>query len=447
MAASQGARRGAARQVLLAPSIRRSTSSPAGASAHTTTWWCASEDGGTLRSWLTTNGYFVSDEAARIIDGYVAGGFSFVAVKLRAGVETSAIRPIILRMYSPEACLPLKLTAIATTPDLRINVWVLGAARAVPINYAEIVLNLAKLDWFNSGQNYDQLIKDAANEAQGNAFAVEYARPSATGVGWFSVSAGTRASLRQSAVPSAMLRPSATIGPCADRRGAEALAQTHPDTSSAHQSGDHRGHVLYNLSFYSSQAPLAPFDPVAMTADLETEVFMPMDRLRPLFEQNAYLTRLATFISADEMTHDPLFVTNPTLPDVAPQHLAIANVLCGDEDYDSCNAPVRLQLEDGQHVMFRRSTPCGPFDRGALDQMPASELAWNRDAQSSGGLTVDNRTTIRSALSTHNAEVNSGLDFGCGCGTRGRPRKLASLMLFAIGLAVAFVVRRRKRAL
>ena len=137
-----------------------------------------SEDGGTLRNWLTTNGYFVSDEAARIIDGYVAGGFSFVAVKLRAGVETSAIRPIILRMYSPEACLPLKLTAIATTPDLRINVWVLGAARAVPINYAELVLNLAKLDWFNFGQNYDQLIKDAANEAQGNAFAVEYAQPS-----------------------------------------------------------------------------------------------------------------------------------------------------------------------------------------------------------------------------------------------------------------------------
>ena len=199
-----------------------------------------------------------------------------------------------------------------------------------------------------------------------------------------------------------------------------------------------------NLPFFSG--PLAPFDPVALTADLETEVFVPMDRLRPLFEQNPYLTRLATFISADEMTHDPLFVTNSTLPDVSPQHLAIANVLCGDEDYDSCNAPVRLRLEDGQDVMFRRTTPCGPFDRGTLDQMPASEMAWSRDAQSSGGLTVDNRTTIRSALATHNAEVNSGLDFGCGCGTRGRPRKLASLMLFAIGLAVAFVARRRKRS-
>ena len=80
-------------------------------------------------------------------------------------------------MTANEACLPLKLTAIAATPDLRINVWVLGDARAVPINYAEIAINQARLDWFNFGRNYDQLLKEAANEAQGNAFAVEYAMP------------------------------------------------------------------------------------------------------------------------------------------------------------------------------------------------------------------------------------------------------------------------------
>ena len=51
----------------------------------------------------------------------------------------------------------------------------LAAARAVPINYAEIGINQAKLDWFSGGKNYDQLLKEAANEAQGNAFAVEYA--------------------------------------------------------------------------------------------------------------------------------------------------------------------------------------------------------------------------------------------------------------------------------
>ena len=71
-----------------------------------------SEDGGTLRSWLTDHGYYVSEDAARIIDEYVAGQFSFVAVRLQGGQDVSAIRPIVLRMTAPEACLPLKLTAI-----------------------------------------------------------------------------------------------------------------------------------------------------------------------------------------------------------------------------------------------------------------------------------------------------------------------------------------------
>ena len=136
-----------------------------------------SEDGATLRTWLTTNSYYVSPEAAPIVDEYVAGQFSFVALRLQVGQDTSAIRPIVLKMTAEEACLPLKLTAIAATPDLRINVWVLGEARAVPINYSEITLNQAQLDWFNFGRNYDQVLKDAANEAQGNAFAVEYAMP------------------------------------------------------------------------------------------------------------------------------------------------------------------------------------------------------------------------------------------------------------------------------
>ena len=81
-----------------------------------------SEDGATLRTWLTDNGYFVSTDSAKIVDDYVATGHAFVAVRLKVGQDTSAIRPIILRMESPEACLPLKLTAIASTPNLRINV-------------------------------------------------------------------------------------------------------------------------------------------------------------------------------------------------------------------------------------------------------------------------------------------------------------------------------------
>ncbi len=44
-----------------------------------------SEDGATLRTWLATNGYYVSEDGGRIVDEYVASGHSFVAVKLQLG--------------------------------------------------------------------------------------------------------------------------------------------------------------------------------------------------------------------------------------------------------------------------------------------------------------------------------------------------------------------------
>ena len=313
-----------------------------------------SEDGATLRTWLANNGYYVSEDAARIVDEYVAGGHSFVAVKLQVGQDTSAIRPIILRLQSPEACLPLKLTAIAATPDLRINVWVLADARAIPINYVEIAVNQAKLDWFNFGRNYDQLLKEAANEAQGNAFAVEYAQPSAAAATWFTLSSssGARGAGEPSRIRPSYLSALRRSGLTPTGAVMQVRAEVHPAAGVAGGAGGDRGDVLRrDISSYwsNNRDAFAPFDPVAMTAELEAEVLRPIDMFRALFGRNAYLTRLATFISPEEMTKDPLFVTNRLLPDVAPQRTAVAHVLCGDEEFDSCSAPVRLELEDGRN--------------------------------------------------------------------------------------------------
>ena len=153
-----------------------------------------SEDGATLRTWLTTNGYFVSPEAAahrRRIRRWAVLVRRAAAAGRPGHVGHPPDRPA--RWRPTEACLPLKLTAIAATPDLRINVWVLGDARAVPINYSEIAINQARLDWFNFGRNYDQLLKDAANEAQGNAFASNTRCPRPPSSAWFTVSSTARA--------------------------------------------------------------------------------------------------------------------------------------------------------------------------------------------------------------------------------------------------------------
>jgi hypothetical protein len=405
-----------------------------------------SEDGATLRTWLTNNGYYVSDDSARIVDEYVAGGHSFVAVKLQVGQDTSAIRPIILRLASAEACLPLKLTAIAATPDLRINVWVLATARAIPINYVEIAINQAKLDWFQGGRNYDQLLQEAANEAQGNAFAVEYAQPSANATTWFTIqSGGQRESLPILGDPPTYLSSLFGIGVRPIGAVLQILRKYIPMPASLAAQGVSETSFYGNNQLYwnRNRVEFAPFDPAALTAALEAEVLQPIDMFRTVFERNAYLTRLATFISPEEMTKDPLFVTNHLLPDVNPQHVATGIVWCGDEEFAYCSAPVEIMMEDGRTILYGggacRGTTTAPED---VNAMPSADVAWNRDPDSEGQIVLDNRAAISEALKAHNATVAMP-GSGCGCALRARPRGLA--MIGLAGAALALLVRRRRR--
>ena len=57
-----------------------------------------------------------------------------------------------------------------------IQVWMLGAGRAIPRNYYHTVINDAKLDWVNGSQNYNDVIIAADGEAPDkHTFVTEYA--------------------------------------------------------------------------------------------------------------------------------------------------------------------------------------------------------------------------------------------------------------------------------
>src|SRR5438270_2292603 len=106
-----------------------------------------------IEAWLSSNGYYVSDQAKSIIETYVSENKYFVALKLMGDQSTSAIRPIILRFDAQSPCIPLRLTAIASVSNLRVNAWILAPKRTVPQNYYEITLNLARLNWFGGASN------------------------------------------------------------------------------------------------------------------------------------------------------------------------------------------------------------------------------------------------------------------------------------------------------
>ena len=406
-----------------------------------------SDDPTALKTWLMTNGYFVSDAASAVVDEYVAAHSYFVALRLQQGKDTSAIQPIVLRMPTGEGCLPLKLTAIAATPDLRVNVWVLGAARAVPLDFVEIGINQAKLDWFGFGRNYDKILGEAANEAGGDAFAVEYAKPAGAVAQQLVVSQSQIDALATANSAASYLTQLKGMGFAPTGAVLTVLRKDLPLPTDLAAQGTTEAQYYGNP--YSFAASTGAFDAATLTADLEAAVFMPLAKVQPLFASHAYLTRLATFISPEEMTKDPRFVTNDALPDVDPQHLAVAHMLCGDEDYDVCHAPVRLHLESGDDVSFGVAAgapaDCNPsqtptYDRTTVDTLPSSDVGWLRDAVGEGHLVVDNRPAIAAGLAKHNASVQLAPG-GCGCSVPGRGRPVVAVVV-AVGLLIA----RRRRA-
>lgn len=72
---------------------------------------------------------------ADLLRPYVDQGFSFVALRLAPNRDVDDLQPIALSYAAANPAIPIRLTAVATEPDLDVLVWILGPARAVPVNY------------------------------------------------------------------------------------------------------------------------------------------------------------------------------------------------------------------------------------------------------------------------------------------------------------------------
>jgi hypothetical protein len=346
-----------------------------------------------LKDWLEKNQYFLSDEAGRLIDQYVREEKYFVAIKLMSGKGINEIQPLVMRFVGPGPCIPLRLTAIASVRDLAVNLWVLAEHRVVPTNFFEIVINPARIDWLAGGRNYSELVKRAADEAGGNAFVAEYAGPASMLRGRFNRPAYNVGRLAAVTTPPQALAEIANQGITRDST-LLGILQTHIPIPQVVRDLNISEQQFYNqLSVYWLQYRdhFKPFDGARFAADVQKLIFGPLQNAEALVGRYPKLTRLSTFISPEEMVADPLFVQNSHLPDVPAARRAEAVMMCGAQTYTACDAPVRLELPDGQKLFFHPSTPrrpcypgdradirAGGYDRGALDAMPALSVAWKR---------------------------------------------------------------------
>jgi MYXO-CTERM domain-containing protein len=394
-----------------------------------------------LLKYLTDNGFVVSDTAKSIIQEYVQLNKVFVAVKLQSGQSTGAIQPVVLKFAGDVPCVPLKLTAIAAQADLSVNLYVLGTSRAVPSNYFELTLNQAKIDWFGGGQNYADMVKTAANEAGGNAFIAEYAGTARVmDTQLWPNSAINLPALEAATTPPAYLQQVQAQGLLTFGPMLPILHARIPEPQVLIDMGVTESQFYNNNAFYwdQYQSSFAAFDPVATTADVKTRIVDPLQAGQDLFDGHGYLTRLATYISPEEMNKDPQFIFNPDLPQLSNLHTATANVMCGRQAYTYCQAPIRLDIPDnGGSVWYDRTGFCG-YDVTGLDKMPSLAVAWQRAEAGEGQAAIDNRPAISKDVSDHNETVHPG---GCGCAVA--PGSSAGALLLLVGLAVAR--RRRSR--
>ena len=411
-----------------------------------------------LLTWLDENGFAQPGEALPLIDHYVQLGMLFVALRLKQDATAGEIQPIVLDMPTADPCVPLILTRIAAKPDMPVQVYVLGGARAVPENWFHVVIDLAKINWLQFGANYRQLVTDAINQAAGHGFVTEFAGSSSLikDAIWKTGQYDT-SQLAGITDPAALVQALLTGGYPRDAAMQALLRKWIPMPPALAARGVTEMMFYNNLAMYHADLQTAGFtlDTAGFIAELEERLVIPLKRAQGMFDMQPYLTRLLSTVSPEEMTRDPVFVLNSELPDVSNDHVAKAYGSCQS---DGTVTDLHLVLEDGQTInlpgvtRFYGNTPWtyagdAPAARrieligstGAPVIVPASDVT-----------RLDSALNSLSAADVRGTATGTGVTTarnhdGCGCTVGRRDGAGNAALLGVMGALVAAIARRRRR--
>ncbi len=296
----------------------------------------SSDNPSDMSMWLADNGYLITDRGDELLAPYIEAGMKFVALKLRSGESAGSIQPLIMKYPSERPMVPIRLTAIAAEEDMGVLVYVVNdqLGRAIPDNYPHVIPNLTKLDWFNGPFNafgsYQSLITDAMNEAGGQGFATDFAGTITSDISNNLTDASsiqlTLDSINTIDNNAEFLTQSLFATP--NQSGALANIQTLLPLPSG----------LSNDLYFSPNRLESVFTPDELAAArtgmndyFVTRELEPLEESVALVPEGAYLTRLFTTLSADEMTLDPTFNYNSMMPDQPRNREATLNASCTNE--------------------------------------------------------------------------------------------------------------------
>ena len=359
-----------------------------------------------MLKWLSDNRFFIPTGTEDVVGPYIRPGSYFLALKLKSGASSGDIAPVVLEYASQLPMIPLILTSVAAQPNMGIQVWVVGTGRAIPRNFHHVVINDAQLEWMNGVSNYAEVVTRAVAEAPDkHAFVTEYAGTSSVmrdrlaPPGRF----GTVEALAAKTSPGAFVEhlkatsfPSTAGGPL-PAPIKSLIANAIPDPPALRQRGvveDQFYDALdYYLGDFRTQNPdvfvgyQSSFDAPVLAREIFNTWVASMRETDALFTTFPKLTRLFTTLSPQDMTADPVFSFNPSLPDVALEHTASLVMNCGTSD---------LKTEQGLSLPVQ-----GGFPRSTLTRKGPTPFALRLETLSEEGppvVVTDNATAIRDVL-------------------------------------------------
>jgi len=329
-----------------------------------------------VMTWLGERGYQLPVQTLPLLEPYVTGGYRFVALRLSPQRVSSVLRPIILRSPAPaegevEACLPIRLTAVAAAPAMPIVAFFLGDALVAARNYSLAEPDLTSPALFRSAAGYQAAVASAADRLGGHSFAVDYA-------GRMPRLTVTLPSVLDLATATSARRFFAELIP-RGYRGDQLLFDVLQRGLTPPAGMD--ATAYYNCLASSSLACGAPahFDPAGLAAVIDREITQPRAIAETLLRRHIRLTRLSTELSPAEMTLDPVFVRGTGLPEVNNIHRGTLVRTCSNA-YFREEAPVDLEVMGTRTPWAGGGTTtdaayCGRFDALVSDGLIASGAA------------------------------------------------------------------------
>lgn len=328
-----------------------------------------------LVDWLQTNGYQIPDASRPILMDHVVKGDYFVALKLLSGRDTGEIQPIVLDYQEAEPCIPLRLTAIATVPDMPITAYVFAASRTVPANYMAITPDLNVPDfWVGGTRSYVTHVSEAIDDAGGRAWVTEFANTPPP----MNLTLPSVEDLRASASPADFLQRLQDRGYNRDSQIQPILERFLPPPDGADPQWFYNCITSSWCEEFDSYLATLDWQPSLMVDALNTAIRDPRERAN-LLQRHAKLTRLFTTMSAEEMIKDPIFTFDAALPNVSNEHWADLITVCSEEYFD-WTAPRDLEMPNGSRVNVYEGLTYMADDSQYCEDMAAGDFApWASD--------------------------------------------------------------------